>query len=233
MKKNLYIQFENNFFDKIINRKRIEMINIIIKKIKILKLNDLLDIGTTKDTSAGSSNIFCKMLDNIPVHKSISNQKINNKRFKLSLKKSITSKFSKKNINYFRSDLVISSATIEHVGNYKNQVTKVKNMISLSKKFVVITTPNRFFPIELHTKFPLIHWLPKKIFRKILLFLNMRYFAEEKNLNLLSKKELIQILNNFSKDIDYKIYDINFLGFVSNFLVICKIKKKNNFNDNS
>ena len=59
MKKNLYIQFENNFFDKIINRKRIEMINIIIKKIKILKLKDLLDIGTTQDTSADSSNIFC------------------------------------------------------------------------------------------------------------------------------------------------------------------------------
>ena len=34
MKKNLYIQYENNFFDKIINLKRIEMIELIKKKNK-------------------------------------------------------------------------------------------------------------------------------------------------------------------------------------------------------
>ena len=93
------------------------------------------------------------------------------------------------------------------------------------KEYVVISTPNRFYPIELHTKLPLLHWLPKNLFRKVLLFLNMRYFADEKNLNLLDKSELKKILNIFSQKIDYKIYNIHFLGFVSNFLVICKIKK--------
>tara|TARA_B100000780_G_scaffold279134_1_gene255825 strand:+ start:319 stop:1002 length:684 start_codon:yes stop_codon:yes gene_type:complete len=227
MKKKLYIQFETNFFDKIINQKRIEMINLIYKKIKVLNIRHLLDIGTTEDSSAKSSNIFCKMLNKIPIHKSISNQKITNKRFMKCLKKSITSNFSQKNIQDFKCDLVISSATIEHVGNFQNQVSKIKNMISLSNQYVVISTPNRFYPIELHTKLPLIHWLPKKIFRRILLFFNMKYFADEKNLNLLSKSELIEILNTFSKKIDYKIYNISFLGFVSNFLVICKIKKIN------
>ena len=225
MKKNLYIQFETSFFDKIINKKRIEMIDLIKKNIKISKIKDLLDIGTTEDLSAGSSNIFCKMLDKIKIHKSISNQKIQNKRFKSCIKKSITSKFSKETVNTFKSDLVVSSATIEHVGSFKNQITKVANMISLSREYVVISTPNRFYPIELHTKLPLIHWLPKTIFRKILLLLNMRYFADEKNMNLLSKNDLKKILNIFSQKIDYKIYNIYFLGFVSNFLIICKIKK--------
>jgi hypothetical protein len=32
MKKKLYIQFETNFFDKIINKKRIEMVDLIKKK---------------------------------------------------------------------------------------------------------------------------------------------------------------------------------------------------------
>ena len=32
MKKNLYIQYENNFFDKIINSKRIEMVELLKKK---------------------------------------------------------------------------------------------------------------------------------------------------------------------------------------------------------
>ena len=225
MKKKLYIQFETNFFDKIINKKRIEMVNLIKKKINVSKVRELLDIGTTEDSSANSSNIFCKMFDNIKIHKSISNQKITSKRFKLCVRKSITSKFHKKNINALKSDLVISSATIEHVGSLKNQIAKVNNMISLSKKYVVISTPNRFYPIELHTKLPLLHWLPKKFFRKVLLLLNMRYFANEKNLNLLDKSELKKILNIFSQKIDYKIHNIRFLGFVSNFLVICKIKK--------
>ena len=225
MKKNLYIQFETSFFDKIINRKRIEMINLIKKKIQISQIKDLLDIGTTEDLTADSSNIFCKMLDKIKIHKSISNQKIKNKKFKLCIQKSITSKFSQKVIKAFRSDMVISSATIEHVGSTVNQIAKVKNMISLSKEYVVISTPNRFYPIELHTKLPFIHWLPKSLFRKILIILNMGYFADEKNLNLLSKNELKKILNIFSQKIDYKIYNIRFFGFVSNFLVICRIKK--------
>ena len=225
MKKNLYIQFETNFFDKIINKKRVEMISLVKKHIKIFQIKDLLDIGTTEDLSAGSSNVFCKMLNKIKIHKSISNQKITNKRFKFCIKKSITSKFSKKTIKTFKSDLVFSSATIEHVGSLKNQISKVSNMISLSKKYVVISTPNRFYPIEFHTKLPLIHWLPKTIFRKILLLLNMKYFADEKNMNLLSKNDLKKILNIFSQKIDYKIYNIYFLGFVSNFLIICKIKK--------
>ena len=228
MKKNTYVQFENGFFEKIIKNKRIEMLNLIKKEINISEIKDLLDIGTTEDNVLGSSNIFCHMLDKIPVHKSISNQRIANKRFKLCLNKSITSDFKQEEINSMRSDLVMSSATIEHVGHLNNQICKVRNMISLSKKYIVITTPNRFFPIEVHTKLPFIHWLPKKIFRKILLLLGMSYFAEEKNLNLLDRSELKQILNSFSKEINYTIYNISLIGFVSNFLVICKVKSINN-----
>lgn len=226
MKKNTYVQFQNSFFEKIIKNKRIEMFNILKKKINIYKLNHMLDVGTTNDVQLKSSNILCNMLDVIPIHKSLSNQAIKNKRFKLCIKKSITSTFSKREISQLKSDMVISSATIEHVGSFKNQILTLDNMIKFSKKYVVITTPNRFFPIEVHTKLPFIHWLPKNIFRKILLLLRIRYFADEKNLNLLNKKELNEILNNFSKKIIFKIYNIRLLGFVSNFLVIAKLKSK-------
>ena len=37
MKKKLYIQFESNYFDKIINQKRIKMIKLIKKKDKNFK----------------------------------------------------------------------------------------------------------------------------------------------------------------------------------------------------
>ena len=225
MNKNTYVQFENSFFEKIIKNKRLEMFNLLKKKINIFKLKDLLDIGTTNDSDLKSSNIFCNMLEVVPIHKSISDQIIKNKRFKICSNKSITSNFTKKEIIQLKSDLVISSATIEHVGSFKNQIKKINNMIKLSKKYIVITTPNRFFPIEVHTKLPLLHWLPKKIFRKILLLLGMSYFANEKNLNLLDKTDLHKILANFSKKINYKIYNIKFLGFVSNFFVIGELKK--------
>ena len=225
MNKNTYVQFENSFFEKIIKNKRLEMFNLLKKKINIFKLKDLLDIGTTNDSDLKSSNIFCNMLEVVPIHKSISDQIIKNKRFKICSNKSITSNFTKKEISQLKSDLVISSATIEHVGSFKNQIKKINNMIKLSKKYIVITTPNRFFPIEVHTKLPLIHWLPKNIFRKILLLLGMSYFADEKNLNLLDKNDLHIILSNFSKKINYKIYKIKFLGFVSNFFVIGELKK--------
>ena len=226
MNKNTYVQFENNFFEKIIKNKRLEMFNILKKQINIYKLKELLDIGTTNDSDLKSSNIFCNMLEVVPIHKSISDQIIKNKRFKICTNKSISSNFTKKEISQLKSDLVISSATIEHVGSLKNQIKKVNNMIKLSRKYIVITTPNRFFPIEVHTKLPLIHWLPKNIFRKILLLMGMSYFAYEKNLNLLDKADLHNILANFSKKINYKIYNIKFLGFVSNFFVIGELKNK-------
>ena len=111
MKKNTYVQFENSFFEKIINRKRMEMFMLVSRKINISKINDLLDVVTTNDSKLSSSNFFCRMFDKISKHKSISDQKINNSRFIKCLRKSITSNFSKKEINNLKSDLVISSTT--------------------------------------------------------------------------------------------------------------------------
>ena len=146
---------------------------------------DDLDIGTTNDLENESSNYLIKNLPNITLLKSISNQKIKNKLFLKSLNKSILSEFSFQEIEEYRSDLVISNATIEHVGKFANQVKMVENIIKLSKKRFIITTPNRYHPKEFHTKLPLIHWLPKKIHRKILLLTGFTYSSKEENLNLL------------------------------------------------
>ena len=37
MKKNTYVQFENSFFERIINKKRMEMFKLVRKKINISK----------------------------------------------------------------------------------------------------------------------------------------------------------------------------------------------------
>ena len=74
MKKNTYVQFENSFFERIINQKRMEMFKVVSKKINTEKIKDLLDIGTTSDSKLSSSNFFCRMFDKISKHKYISNQ---------------------------------------------------------------------------------------------------------------------------------------------------------------
>ena len=101
----------------------------------------------------------------------------------------------------------------------------VKNIINLTKKIFFITTPNRFYPIEFHTKLPLIHWLPKGIHRFILSkLLNHKFLAKEKNLNLLCYQSINSMMSNFKRDIHYKIIPIKLLGIVSNYIIIGKKK---------
>ena len=97
-----------------------------------------------------------------------------------------------------------------------------KNIQKLSKKLFIITTPNRGYPLDFHTKLPFIHWLPKRIHRKILKSLGMNFFSEEKNLNLLSKRNIKDFLE--SLNIKYEIINIKLLGITSNFIVIGKIE---------
>ena len=96
----------------------------------------------------------------------------------------------------------------------------LENVIKLTKKIFVITTPNKFYPIELHTKIPLIHWFPKSIYRKILKFLGLSFYADEKNLNLLSVNELKKMLDNYK--IMYEVKFIKLFFFKSNIIIIGK-----------
>ena len=154
--------------------------------------------------------------------KSISDQKINDIFFSKCLTKSITDDFNEEEVANFRSDLVISNATIEHVGKFENQIKMMKNIIKLASKNFVISTPNRYHPIDFHTKLPLLHWLPKKIHRKVLNILNLKYFAKEENLNLLSKNDLKSLLEICGIE-KYKIFNIRLLGFKSNFIVVGEV----------
>ena len=96
----------------------------------------------------------------------------------------------------------------------------IENIINLTKKIFVITTPNRFHPIEFHTKIPLIHWFPKSIYRKILKILGLSFYANEENLNLLTVDDLKKILD--SQKIAYEIKFIKLFFFKSNIIIIGK-----------
>lgn len=56
-------------------------------------------------------------------------------------------------------DIVVSNAIVEHVGNEDEQIQFSAEQQRVAKYFVM-TTPNRWFPIESHRRLPLIHWFP-------------------------------------------------------------------------
>ena len=159
--KSIYSIKSIQFTEKITLKKRLEIANLINKIIIKYKILDVLDVGTTKETGY-CDNIIVKNLKNVQKFKTISNVKINDPFFQIIIKNSITSEISEKNINKLKSDLVISNATIEHVGNLQHQIKMMQNIIKLTKKIFIVSTPNRYFPIEFHTKIPLIHFFPKK-----------------------------------------------------------------------
>jgi SAM-dependent methyltransferase len=63
-------------------------------------------------------------------------------------------------------DVVFSNAVIEHVGGRERQRKLVTEAIRVGRR-VFITTPNRRFPVEVHTRLPLVHWLPDGLAHRV------------------------------------------------------------------
>ena len=220
----IYAVNHYTFIDKIVIKKRQEMCDIINEELSDYIIQDALDIGSTNDLENKSSNYLIRNLKNIKIYKSISDQVISNNFFSKCLTKSITENFSYDEIQSMKSDVVISNATIEHVGGFEQQKKMIENMLLLTKKYFIITTPNRYHPLDFHTKLPILHWFPKKIHRKLLKLLKLEFFSKQENLNLLSKKDLITLLEIVGVN-NFKIFDVSLLGFKSNLIVIGKVQQ--------
>lgn len=57
-------------------------------------------------------------------------------------------------------DIGFSNAVVEHVGRRGDQERFIGELCRVAKS-VYVTTPNRWFPIEVHTLLPVVHWLPR------------------------------------------------------------------------
>lgn len=116
-------------------------------------------------------------------------------------------------------DLVVSFAVFEHVGSTENQMKFLSECYRVARKHVFIATPNAWYPIELHTALPLIHWLPRWAHWKILRRFRLEFFADENNLNLLTRRRI----RNMCKKLGisrYSIEHIRFFGLQSNLLLL-------------
>jgi hypothetical protein len=57
-------------------------------------------------------------------------------------------------------DIAFSNAVVEHVGSEEAQRTFVGELCRVARR-VYVTTPNRWFPVDVHTLLPVVHWLPE------------------------------------------------------------------------
>ena len=62
-------------------------------------------------------------------------------------------------------DIVHANAVIEHVGSREAQRKFLSELRRVGRSGM-ITTPNKYFPIETHTMLPLLHWTDEHTFRQ-------------------------------------------------------------------
>jgi SAM-dependent methyltransferase len=70
-------------------------------------------------------------------------------------------------------DVAFSNAVVEHVGPPEEQRRFVHELCRVAGR-VFLTTPNRLFPLEVHTLVPFAHWLPRPAADRIMGLLRRR-----------------------------------------------------------
>ena len=86
-------------------------------------------------------------------------------------------------------DIVFSNAVIEHVGGRERQRAFVSEALRVGRR-IFVTTPNRRFPIEVHTRLPLVHWLPDRLSHPIYRAAGKKLGTE---LDLLSRRMFVSL----------------------------------------
>jgi SAM-dependent methyltransferase len=86
-------------------------------------------------------------------------------------------------------DVVFSNAVIEHVGDRDRQRRLVSEALRVGRR-VFLTTPNRLFPVEVHTRLPFVHWLPDETAGRIYERLGREHGTD---LHLLSRRALVSL----------------------------------------
>ncbi|MES2730378.1 MAG: class I SAM-dependent methyltransferase [Bacteroidota bacterium] len=117
-------------------------------------------------------------------------------------------------------DLAHSNSVIEHLFNKENQIKMANEVMRVSRKYFV-QTPNLYFPIEPHFKFPLFQFLPNDM--KVFLQTQTKLIKGEtctkayaeyiiKEIQLLSEGDMRALFPNA------KIYKEKFMGLTKSFI---------------
>jgi SAM-dependent methyltransferase len=114
-------------------------------------------------------------------------------------------------------DVCWSNAVIEHVGDRPQQLAFLKELIRSSKS-VFFTTPNRYFPVETHTRTPVLHWLPKRVFDAYLRLVGKEWAAGD-YMHLLGWSDIRDLLRTVGVK-NWFVHRNKLLGFTLDFVVV-------------
>ena len=188
---------------------------IFLETMKPGEQTAILDVGVTPDRSLPESNFFEKLY---PHKHRLTATSIEDASFLEQEYPGLTFVHTPEGKLPFgdrQFDLVFCSAVLEHVGGREDQGRFVRELLRVGKRFF-LTTPNRWFPIEFHTFLPFIHWLPQQHHQAILRLLGLDFWAETKNLNLLTPATIRTL---FPEQTNLRIRKHYLLGLPSNLMV--------------
>jgi SAM-dependent methyltransferase len=114
-------------------------------------------------------------------------------------------------------DICWSNAVIEHVGGWQAQTEFLSEVRRVARN-AFVTTPNRWFPIEVHTRTPFLHYLPKRVFDRYLTAVGKKW-ATGDYMHLLSGRQLKRLLAE-AGIFDYRLIRNRVGGFTVDFVVL-------------
>jgi ubiquinone/menaquinone biosynthesis C-methylase UbiE len=191
--KDYYVLDPNSFQARVSTRQRRVMYERFVSLLSLDSKTSILDVGVTSDRTFANSNYLEAWH---PYPENITAVGLDDASFLQDQKPGIV--FVKGNglMLPFRNqsfDVVHCSAVIEHVGKLQNQTQLVAECARVARRGFLITTPYRWFPVEVHTSIPFIHWLPKAWHRAVISYLGYAFYGAEENLNLMDKRDFYRI----------------------------------------
>lgn len=208
------------FLSRLSFRVRREQFNLFLDYLKPKKDDEVVDIGVSSVEELLDINFFEK---NYPYPERLTAVSVDaplNFSIRYPKTKFVQIKAGKRLPFADKSfDIVVSWATLEHVGGREQQKFFLSELFRIGKK-VFITTPYRGCLYEPHSGLFFVHWLPRRGFEKICHFLKKSFWASEDNLRCLWKKEVRELLPepNKTQILTYKIF-----GIIPSHLIIVKV----------
>ena len=176
----------------------------------------VLDVGVTPDTSLADSNAFVRFWPTKQTLTVTSIEDASNLERVFPGVRFVRTSGTALPFEDGEFDVAHSSAVLEHVGDRDRQRAFVHELCRVANA-VFVTTPNRWFPLELHTFLPFVHWLPQHRHQQVLRAVGLRFWAETDNLNLLSASTLASL---FPADVAVSIHRHRLLGLPSNLIAV-------------
>ena len=204
--------------DRVALRVRERIYTLLANLVNLDSLDSILDVGVTSDQSCLSSNYFESLYPHKERITALSDQPAQWLEDYYPGIRFVQGDGCHLPFADDSFDLVFSSAVWEHVGNRANQEIFLSECFRVARRYVLITTPNRWHPIEFHTAMPLLHWLPKNLHMRYLHWLSYGTLLSQGKLNLLTRKDIRKMVTRVGSP-HYAIHAVKFMGIQSNLLL--------------